>query len=258
MIRNLETIDENQRMTLINKFWSGKRVLITGGTAGLGRELAIQLQEYGSRVAVVARTKENLDELKLDYPQIIIVQADIGDKNEIYKISGQVFAQLTEIDVLINNASSLGPTPLSLLLDTECEDFEAVLQTNLLGPFRLIKAILPSMILQESGLIVNISSDAAINAYPTWGSYSVSKAALDHMTRIWQEELKGTGIRFLALDPGDMYTNMHLAAIPDANPDDLYKASDVANSMIEFLAVENSFPLVDVRLSGSSWRDYHE
>lgn len=217
-------------------FWENKRVLITGGTAGLGKNLAEQIHALGAKVAIVARKEEGLKKMKISLPGIIPIQADIGDKQAIYKISNQSLGQLGGIDVLINNASSLGPTPLKALLETECEDFSDVLEVNLLGPFRLIKAVLPAMLLQKSGIIVNISSDAAKQAYSTWGPYSVSKSALDHMTAIWQEELIGTGISILSVDPGDMYTQMHLDAIPDANPDELYKPHDVATDFIRFLA----------------------
>lgn len=99
-------------------------------------------------------------------------------------------SRLGDVDILFNVASYLGQTPLRLLVDTDCEDMEQVLQTNVIGPFRLTKALLPSMLLKQKGLVVNISSDAAMNAYPTWGSYSISKAASDHQSRIFDEELK--------------------------------------------------------------------
>lgn len=105
-----------------------------------------------------------------------------------------------------------------MLIDTACEDFEKVLPTNVLGALRLTKALLPSMLLRGRGTVVSISSDAAVNAYATWGAYSVSKTANDHMALIFNAELKDQGIRFLAIDPGDMDTAMHAAAIPDADP----------------------------------------
>src|SRR6185295_7462055 len=112
------------------------------------------------------------------------------------------------LDVLINNASTLGPSPLALLADTECEDLEQALAVNLLGPFRLTKALLGALAASaregRGALVINISSDAAINAYPGWGAYGASKAALAHLTAIWAEEAKGDGVQFLAIDPGDM------------------------------------------------------
>ena len=182
-----------------NDYWNGKRVVITGGTSGLGKELAIELEKLGK----VGESRS-----------INTISADVSDKKQTHKISGESLGILDGIDVLINNASYLGHTPLRNLMDTECEDFEQVLATNLLGPFRLSKAFLPTMLLQGSGSIINISSDAAINAYPQWGGYGTSKAALDHLSSIWNEELASKNVRLLSIDPGDMDTPMHHAAIP--------------------------------------------
>ncbi len=106
----------------------------------------------------------------------------------------QIIGALGGLDVLINNASDLGPVPLKLLADTECEDFERALATNVLGPFRLTKALLGSLSASaregSRAVVLNVSSDAAVNAYPGWGAYSASKAALLHLTSIWDEELK--------------------------------------------------------------------
>ena len=96
--------------------------------------------------------------------------------------------------------------PLRLLLDTECEDLERALAVNLVGPFRLTKALAGPMVLRGRGLVVHVSSDAAVEAYPRWGAYGVSKAALDHLGRIWAAELAGTGVRVLTVDPGEMDT----------------------------------------------------
>lgn len=231
------------------------RVLITGGTSGLGKHLAIKLNELGAKVAIIARRMNPLDEIKNQFPDIITIQGDVSNKDEIYKISGNVLGHLGGIDILINNASYLGPTPLRLLINTECEDLTAVLETNLVGPFRLTKAVLPSMILQKHGLVVNISSDAAVSAYETWGSYSISKAALDHISRIWNEELSGTGVQVISLDPGDMATPMHFAAIPDANIADLHNPKVVATDLLKFIeklhtVSENS----SIRFNGNKWR----
>jgi NAD(P)-dependent dehydrogenase (short-subunit alcohol dehydrogenase family) len=125
------------------------------------------------------------------------------------------------LDVLINNASDLGPVPLAFLGDTECEDLERALATNVVGPFRLTKALLGTLAASardgRGAVVVNVSSDAAMNPYPGWGAYGVSKAALHHMSNIWHEELASTGITFLSLDPGDMDTPLHALAVPDAD-----------------------------------------
>jgi len=136
------------------------------------------------------------------------------------------------IDLLVHNASTLGPTPLRLLLDTECEDLQHVLETNLIGPFRLSRVIAGSMALRKTGTIVHISSDASVNAYERWGAYAVSKAALDHLSRIWAAELGGRGGRVLSVDPGEMDTLMHRRALPNADPSTLASPDQVAARII--------------------------
>lgn len=216
--------------------WIGKNVFVTGGTSGLGRALALQLEQAGANVAILARTQRDLERLTREHQRIIGFQGDVSDKEQIYPIAGQVQARLGDIDALFNVASYLGTTPLRLLLDTECEDFEKTLQTNLLGPFRLSKALLAPMLLKRQGLIVNISSDAAISPYPRWGTYGSSKAALDQLSRIFNEELKDHGVRVFSIDPGDMNTPMHFAAIPNADPSQLRDPGDSAKRILESIA----------------------
>lgn len=222
------------------KYWNQKKILLTGGTSGLGLALAYQLAAMGARVATVARRP-----FEFDHPNIHLIQGDVSDKQQIHRIHAEALTHLGQIDVLINGASTLGPTPLRLLMDTECEDLESVLQTNLVGPFRLIKLAAADLILhpERTAVVVNVSSDAAVSAYPRWGAYSVSKAALDHLTRILQEELRSENIRFLALDPGDMDTPMHLAAIPDADRSRLNRPADSARLILEQIAEEQFEPI---------------
>jgi NAD(P)-dependent dehydrogenase (short-subunit alcohol dehydrogenase family) len=126
--------------------------------------------------------------------------------------------------------------PLAPLADTECEDLEGALATNLLGPFRLTKALLGSLAAAaregRRPVVVNITSDAAVTPYPGWGAYGASKAALAHLSRIWDEELRPHGIRVLALDPGDMDTPLHAAALPDADPATLKRPRDAAAEIL--------------------------
>jgi NAD(P)-dependent dehydrogenase (short-subunit alcohol dehydrogenase family) len=146
---------------------------------------------------------------------------------------------LSSLDVLINNASSLGPVPLALLADTECEELEAALATNLMGPFRLTKALLGALAASaregRPALVINIISDAAITAYPEWGAYGASKAALLHMSRIWDEELSPHGIRVHAVDPGDMDTPLHALAVPDADPASLKRPEESASEIVSLI-----------------------
>ncbi|MGR9235071.1 SDR family NAD(P)-dependent oxidoreductase (plasmid) [Rhizobium leguminosarum] len=214
----------------------GLRVGITGGTSGLGLALVRQLAGKGASIAFVARTTANVERVAAETGAHGIV-ADIGKKEDIYPIAMQVTANLGGVDVLINNASSLGPVPLALLADTECEELEAALVVNVLGVFRLTKALFGALAASaregRGALVINISSDAAVNAYPGWGAYGASKAALAHLTAIWDEESKSDGIRLLALDPGDMDTPLHALALPYADPSTLKDPELAAAEIIE-------------------------
>jgi NAD(P)-dependent dehydrogenase (short-subunit alcohol dehydrogenase family) len=154
----------------------------------------------------------------------------------------QVVGELGGLDVLINNASDLGPTPLAMLSDTECEDLERAFDTNVIGPFRLTKALMGALAASaregRGSIVLNISSDAAINPYPDWGAYGASKAALHHLSRIWGEEHQADHVRFLSLDPGDMDTPMHAAAVPDADPATLKRPAAAASELADAIATE--------------------
>src|SRR5436309_1328884 len=214
----------------------GRGALITGASKGLGAALAGEMASLGARVALVARGATELEavaaRIRAQGGDAHALPADMGDKRAIHAIAGAAAAVVGPIDVLIHNASTLGPTPLRLLLDTECEDLSAVLETNLIGPFRLTRVIAGAMALRGSGLVVHVSSDAAVAAYPRWGAYGVSKAALDHLNRLWAVELAETGVRFLSVDPGEMDTGMHAAAMPEADRSRLAAPAQVARWMV--------------------------
>jgi len=212
------------------------RAAVTGGTSGLGLALVRELTGRGAHVAFVARTAEAVQRIARELPNTHGIVGDVARKDDIYPIALQILGELGGLDVLINNASSLGPAPLRLLADTDCEDFEVALATNLLGPFRLTKAVLGALTASaregRGAVVLNVSSDAAVNAYAGWGAYGASKAALRHLSAIWDEELAAAGVRFLSLDPGDMDTPMHAAAVPDADPTSLKRPEDAAAGLI--------------------------
>lgn len=220
------------------------RVAITGGTSGLGLALVRELLSRGAHVAFVARTAADVDAVARAHPGSRGIAGDVSRKDDIHRIALQVTGHLGGIDVLVNNASSLGPTPLALLADTECEDFEEALATNVLGPFRLTKALLGALAAaareRGSALVINISSDAAVNPYSHWGAYGASKAALLHMSRVWDEELADHAIRILSVDPGDMDTPLHATAVPDADPTTLKRPETAAREIADAMVPELS------------------
>ncbi|HKB04668.1 MAG TPA: SDR family oxidoreductase [Gemmataceae bacterium] len=220
--------------------FTGLRVAVTGGTSGLGLALVRELTRRGARVAFVARTPGRVEQVARDHPGAHGIVGDVSVKDDIYPIALQIVGELGGLDVLVNNASSLGPTPLALLADTDCEDLERALATNLVGPFRLIKAVLGALAASaregRGGVVLSVSSDAAINAYLRWGAYGASKAALHHLSRIWDAELAAEGVRFLSLDPGDMDTPLHAIAVPDADPATLKRPEAAASELADAIA----------------------
>ena len=218
----------------------GLRIAITGGTSGLGLVLVRRLADAGADVAFIARGRAGVERVCWERPGVHGIVGDVSEKEEIYPIAIQVLGALGGLDVLVNNASSLGPVPLALLADTECEDLERALATNLLGPFRLTKALLGSLAAtaREAGapLVVNISSDAAVTPYAGWGAYGASKAALAHLSRIWDAELTAEGIRVLSIDPGDMDTPLHELAVPDADRASLKNPDQAAAEIVDLIA----------------------
>ena len=220
--------------------WSGVRVAVTGGTSGLGLALVRALLDCGAQVAFVARNREGVERLIGERPSAHGIVGDVSEKDDIYSIAMQILGALGGLDILVNNASSLGPVPLAPLADTKCEDFELALQTNVLGPFRLTKALLGALAAsaREGGrpLVVNISSDAAMNPYPNWGAYGASKAALHHLSGIWNAELALQGIRVISWDPGDMDTPLHAVALPGAGSDALKRPEEAARELLSQIA----------------------
>lgn len=233
----------------------GAGALITGASRGLGLALSIALARRGANVAMVAREPRALRaavaELRDQGLAVHAVPGDVADKAATYAIAGAAAALVGELDVVIHNASTLGPTPLRLLLDTDCEDLTAVLETNLVGPFRLTKALAGAMALRGRGTVVHISSDAAVEAYPRWGAYGVAKAGQDHLSRILAAELAGTGVRVLSVDPGEMDTAMHEAALPDADRSQLASPAQVALRIVAML--ESPAWASGARLVAPSW-----
>jgi NAD(P)-dependent dehydrogenase (short-subunit alcohol dehydrogenase family) len=233
---------------------SGLRVAVTGGTSGLGLALTRAFRKRGAHVGFVARTAAAVERVARETGAAGIV-GDVGVKDDIYPIALQITARLGGLDVLINNASSLGPVPLRPLGDTDCEDVEQALAVNLLGPFRLTKALLGALAASaregRGAVVLNISSDAAVNAYANWGAYGASKAALKHLSAIWNEELAGQGIHFLSLDPGDMDTPLHAAAVPDADTSSLKRPDASAEEVIDAIVNALPTPAVTAKLVGA-------
>lgn len=220
----------------------GIRALVTGGTSGLGLALVRGLRCAGAHVAFVARSPERVAAVAEETGATGIV-GDVARKDDIHRIALQVGASVGAggaLDLLVNNASSLGPVPLRPLADTACEDLEGALATNLIGPFRLTKALLGPLAASaregRASVVVNVLSDAAVNAYAGWGAYGASKAALAHLASIWASELADEHVDVVSFDPGDMDTPLHELALPGSERTSLRRPDEAADALLSLVA----------------------
>ena len=214
----------------------GKVALITGASRGLGRAIALAFAGEGAALALCARGREDLelvaDSVARSGASVLAIPADVRSARDLERLAALTLDRFGRVDILVNNASELGPTPLPYLADYPPAAFDDVLQVNVIAPFRLTQMLIGGMLLRNRGLIINVTSDAAVTGYPGWGAYAVSKAALEGLTRTWVAELAETGVRIYAVDPGDMDTGMHRAAIPDADPSELARPEEVARAFV--------------------------
>ena len=214
-------------------------MLVTGGGRGLGAAFGRAAARVGARVVLVARTAAEVEavaaSIRASGRDAHALAADVGDEAAATTVAAAAAALAGPVDVLVHNASVLGPVPLRPLLDTPPADFARALDVNLLGPFRLSQAVVGSMVLRGQGLVMHVTSDAGVEPYARWGAYGVTKAALDHLARIWAAELEDTGVRFLSVDPGEMRTRMHADAMPEADPTSLPPPETDAESLLELL-----------------------
>jgi NAD(P)-dependent dehydrogenase (short-subunit alcohol dehydrogenase family) len=224
----------------------GKHALITGGSQGLGRQLAINFaKERAAAICIVARRSEFLDEVRdrlveID-PKIKVITAvaDLSNQEDIERVVATTLHEFDgRLDILVNNASTIGPSPMPYLLDYPVEDFKHVINTNLIAPFLLIKKLLPAMI-ENGGSIINVTSDAGATGYPGWGAYGISKFGIEGMSQTWAAELRTSGVRVNYVDPGNMNTAMHRAAEPDEDPRLWADPSDVTEVFV-YLASDES------------------
>ncbi len=189
--------------------------MITGASRGLGREIARLYAGKGARLVLVARGKATLHEAAEELSaatEVLALAADVSEEAE--HIARAALDRFGRVDVLINNASEIGPSPMPSLEAYPWDALLRVFRINAIAPLHLIQVVLPQMKARREGVIINVTSDAGVQAYPGWGGYGASKAALEHLSRVLAAELRGSGVRVYAVDPGDMNTKMHQQAEP--------------------------------------------
>lgn len=223
-----------------------KVVMITGASRGLGRALALAFAGAGAKLVLAARGGEALAAVRSEAEsregaEVIALPGDMANPRDVERFVATAEAHFGRIDVLINNASIVGPSPMPLLLDYPEEDFLEVLRVNTAGPFMVTRRVLPGMLRRNRGAVINVTSEAGHTGYAGWGAYGISKFAIEGMTQTWADEVGETGVTVNMVDPGEMDTEMHALAVPDcdyelAKPEDvtevfLFLASEAAKSV---------------------------
>ena len=192
-----------------------RTAIVTGASRGLGEVIATYLARSGYDLVVTARRREPLEDLAnrlRHHARVVAVAGDVADQVHRRNVV-EAAERLGGLDALVNNASELGPSPLPKLAEYPLDELRHVFDVNVVGPVALVQEALP-LLRRRRGIVVNITSDAAVGAYEAWGGYGASKAALELVSRTMAEELRGEGISVVVVDPGDMRTDMHQAAFP--------------------------------------------
>ena len=193
----------------------GSVALVTGASRGLGLEIAKIYAGLGANLVIAARGREDLEAVARELrPQTEVVALALDVSQEAERLVEAALERFGRIDVLVNNASELGPSPMPALEEYPWQELQRVFRVNVLAPLHLAQLALPGMRARGEGVIINVTSDAGVEAYPGWGGYGASKAALEHVSRTLGAELEGSGVRVYVVDPGDMNTAMHRLAEP--------------------------------------------
>jgi NAD(P)-dependent dehydrogenase (short-subunit alcohol dehydrogenase family) len=208
--------------------------LVTGASAGLGLALAHGLADRGWALVIDARGAEALKDAAdalAGRTDVVPLAGDVTDPGHRADLADAV-AELGRLDLLVNNASYLGPSPLQALGSADLDELRRVYEVDVLAPIALTQALLPSLV-ASSGVLLNISSDAAVEAYETWGGYGSAKAALDHATLVFAAEHPTLAV--YAVDPGDLRTAMHQAAFPGEDISDRPEPATVVPALLQLL-----------------------
>ncbi len=232
-------------------FEAGHVAIVTGASRGLGKALARELTRLGIVTIVDGRDRESLEAARSElaaFGDVIAIAGDVSDPAHRRALIDAARVR-GRLDLLINNASTLGAIPLPRIDALTPDILERIFAVNTAAPLLLVSEALPLLLrAPDAATIVNITSDAAVEAYPGWAGYGASKAALEHASRVLATELDGTAVRVLVADPGDMDTQMHRDAIPDADPGELADPARVARALLAAVARMDA-PYARVRLA---------
>lgn len=229
-------------------FERGHVALLTGASKGLGGALAVELASRGLKLILTARGEDALQRVARELSVSTEVVALPGDVAELEHAHALIAAaeRFGRLDLLVNNASTLGRSPMPALAQLSPAVFDRIFKTNVFAPLHLIQHGF-ELLRASRGTIVNVSSDAGVNAYPGWGGYGASKAALEHVSRTLAAEIEGTGVTVMVVDPGDMNTEMHRDAEPGVDLSGLPSPEAIAPALLQAIASPRE-PFVRLRL----------
>lgn len=213
---------------------NNRNALITGAGKGIGKAVALALAAEGVNVALLARTKTDLEQVAKEIEpygvKTVIVTADIADINSVNQAVNTVLGEFKTIDILINNA---GIGKFGKFLDLAPQDFENIIKVNLFGIYYATRAVLPGMIEQQGGDIINISSTAGLKGAAITSAYSASKFAVMGLTESLMQEVRKHNIRVTALTPSTVATDMAINLnLTDGNPEKVMQAEDIAEVIV--------------------------
>ena len=215
----------------------GKRIVVSGGSRGLGKALVHRFAREGAQLAICARHGDALDAIVKDLREtgmtVIARRCDIANMKEVEEFASLVLTEFDSIDVLVNNASAI--VPLKKLVDYTQQEWEAVMQTNINGLFNFTHAFLHSMMKSKGGTIINVSSSVGRAMRAQWGAYAVSKYALEGFTQLLAEELRPFNISVNSVNPGAMATAMRHVVYPEEDQK-LLRKPELVTDLFVYLA----------------------
>lgn len=217
---------------------TGKVVLVTGASRGIGYQAALEAARRGAHIIAVARTVGGLedldDEIKALGGDTTLVPLDLRDGDGIDRLGAAIFERWGRLDGLIGNAGVLGTiTPVSHL---DVKDFDAAFAVNVTANYRLIRSLDPLLRQSSAGRAVFVSSSASRSARPFWGVYAATKAALEALVKSYAAELSTTPVKANIFWPGAVRTGMRAKAMPGENPDTLHHPRDIVGKLVDMVA----------------------
>jgi NAD(P)-dependent dehydrogenase (short-subunit alcohol dehydrogenase family) len=236
------------------KILRGKVALVTGGSRGIGRAIAAAYTQSGANVFICARNVNDIEAELRNMRQtggvIDGVTGDVGKAEDVEHVVRETVARFGTIDVLVNNASILGPR--ETIANYPLAAWDEVIRINLTGVFLMSRAVLPIMLERRSGSIINVTSGVGRKGKARWGAYAVSKAGLENFTQVLADEVSQTGIRVNSVNPAATRTQMRAEAYPTEDPLTLPAAEEITPIFV-YLASDASSGVTGQSLEARDW-----